>query len=46
MFDYMLVSLEGNLAYCIGTKKYCQIYQMKHGLRAKTEILYLPECGV
>ena len=26
-------------AYCIGTKKECQMYQLKHGIRTTSEIL-------
>ena len=43
MFDYMLVSKEGNIAYCIGTKAYCAEYALKRGIRATTEIIYCPE---
>jgi len=45
-FTHMLVSSEGafgsvvvGTAYMIGTMQECRVYQMLHGLRAKTQII-------
>lgn len=42
MFDYMVVSKNGKLAYAIGTKLQMMEWQMRHGMRAITKIIYLP----
>jgi len=46
MGKYMVVSDEGKFgsvvvgsAYMIGTLQECRLYQMQHGLRAKTQII-------
>lgn len=39
MKEYMLVSKDGRLAYCIGTIVYCGRYALAHGVRAQTQIV-------
>ena len=39
MKQYMVVSLCGTMAYCIGTKAYCLRYQLEHGIMHSTKIV-------